>query len=222
MRMVKSGVLAAAAACLMGISTAAWAVDVQGSVVCAGTSTGIPDVGATFTQGGFTYTAWTDANGVFNFHIYGDGGSLGTWGATLDLTAAGGPADASMGDVYIGWGTPFILAPFEVDVEGCAPPPPPPPPSCPELDGITEGAFCPASPLGNPKAECAYFGLVPSYKEDNLSGPTHTATTDADLAIVKAGSCYNVYAGVTEGDTLAAPFTQGISHVTYCDCPPEE
>jgi hypothetical protein len=53
------------------------------------------------------------------------------------------------------------------------------------------------------------------------------ATTDAYAAIVKSGnggcdrgqSAYSVYVNVTEGDVLASPNGQDISHVTYCACP---
>jgi hypothetical protein len=89
--------------------------------------------------------------------------------------------------------------------------------------------LCTDTPLGNPGAECAYFGLVPQGKDDNLSGLTYTATQDAYLALVKSGtrgceagsSAYRVYVNVSEGDTLSTPVDQGISHVTYCACPEE-
>ena len=85
-----------------------------------------------------------------------------------------------------------------------------------------EGLYCPPSSLGNGENECAAFGLAYLSKDDNLSGSSVDATTDADVALVKAGQCYNVYVGVTDGDLLTRPpeRRQGISHVTYCSCPP--
>ncbi|MCK6536093.1 MAG: hypothetical protein L6Q84_24260 [Polyangiaceae bacterium] len=87
--------------------------------------------------------------------------------------------------------------------------------------------FCTDSPLTNPGAECAAFGLVPQGKDDNLSGLTFVATQDAYLAIVKSGthgcepgqSAYRIYVNVSAGDVLSTPVDQGISHVTYCACP---
>lgn len=206
----KTRIAAAALTWLLGAG-AAWACDVQGSVVCAGTTDGIGGVTVGFTRNGWTYQAVTDASGTFAV-------TLPYYDVTSDVSLDFGAGPVPYQTVFIPYGTPSVLAPFEVDVPGCAPPPPPPPVCTAEL---TEGSFCPSASLGNPKSECKYFGLVPTYKEDNLSGATYAATTDADLAIVKAGSCYSVYVGVTAGEVLAAPYSQGISHVTYCSCPPE-
>lgn len=130
MRAVKLGILAAAAACLMGTSTA-WACDVLGSVVCGGTGEPVANVQLTFTQGAVSYSAGpTDANGAFGFYLYE--GSFGMWGVTLDLSGAGGPASFPIDPVEIAWpgeDVAFVLAPIVVDVPGCEPPPPPPPPS---------------------------------------------------------------------------------------------
>jgi hypothetical protein len=86
--------------------------------------------------------------------------------------------------------------------------------------------LCLSSPLGNPGSECGYLGLVPSGKDDNLSGLTFGASMDAYVAIVKSGSggcspgesAYRIYVNVHEGDVLYTPAYQDISHVTYCDC----
>lgn len=87
--------------------------------------------------------------------------------------------------------------------------------------------LCTAKPIGNPTAECAYFGLVAQGKDDALSGLTFTATQGAYVAIVKSGSrgcgpgnsAYRVYVNVKEGQVLSTPVNQDISHVTYCACP---
>jgi len=104
-------------------------------------------------------------------------------------------------------------------------------PEVPECPIVVEPAdvFCSDQPLGNPDAECGFFGLIPDGKDDNLSGLTFTATMDAYVAIVKSGtrgcgpgsSAYRVYVNVSAGDLLSTPVDQGISHVTYCACPPE-
>jgi hypothetical protein len=96
---------------------------------------------------------------------------------------------------------------------------------CPIL--VTPDKICLSQPLGNPGAECGYLGLVPSGKDDNLSGTTFPATIEAYVAIVKSGSggcepgesAYAIYVDVQPGDILASPSDQDISHVTYCDCP---
>lgn len=98
--------------------------------------------------------------------------------------------------------------------------------TCP-VEVLPQEVYCTAQPLGNPGAECGAFGLVPQGKDDNLSGLTFVATQDAYVAIVKSGtqgcepgqSAYRIYVDVQQGDTLATPVDQGISHVTYCACP---
>src|SRR5688572_29791711 len=73
--------------------------------------------------------------------------------------------------------------------------------------------LCTASPLGNERAECEYFGLVPAGKDDELSGQSVTASQDAYVAIVKSGSggcgpgnsAYRVYVNVSAGDSLGSP-----------------
>jgi hypothetical protein len=98
-----------------------------------------------------------------------------------------------------------------------------------ELDEALAGSFCPEGPLTNPTAECTYFNLVNSGKDDQgFTGTTFGATMSAPLALVKAGNCYNVFVNVGSGETVSSPpgtgpqgQTQNISHVTYCDCPIE-
>lgn len=99
-------------------------------------------------------------------------------------------------------------------------------PSCP-IVVQPQDVLCTDHPLTNPGAECAFFGLVPDGKDDNLSGLTFTATQDAYVAIVKSGnhpcgpgnSAYRIYTNVLAGEVLSTPADQGISHVTYCACP---
>jgi hypothetical protein len=64
--------------------------------------------------------------------------------------------------------------------------------------------------------EPRFFGLTVVDKDEGMSS---AATTDAELALVKAGNCYAVYLGVEEGDPLSPPYSQATSHVTYCGCP---
>jgi hypothetical protein len=90
-----------------------------------------------------------------------------------------------------------------------------------------EELLCTSEPLGNPGAECGYFGLLPIGKDDGLNGTLFEATMDAYVAIVKSGSggcapgesAYQVYVDVELGDPLESPTWQDISHVTYCECP---
>jgi hypothetical protein len=219
MRIVKMTLGIATLAALLGAGIAS-ATEVRGTLVCANDSTkGLPGVALTFTQGTFSIPSTTDAVGAFGFRIYGDDPVAvpGLWNVTADLSALGGPANAAIAtDVYIEYAFPFYqLAPIAVDLPWCGTPPPPP--ECPELDSIQEGPICIS--LGNPRSECGYFGLVAVDKDDNTSGNTWVASTTAAVALVKAGGCYNVYKDVEEGDILSKPYTQGISHVTYCGCP---
>jgi hypothetical protein len=100
-------------------------------------------------------------------------------------------------------------------------PPPPPPPPVPECPGdIDTGCMTLDRPLGNPTAECAYFNMVPLYKKEYSWGRVKLATKNADLAIVKAGRTYNVYAPVKKYHTwLWSCQRKTISHITYCVCP---
>jgi hypothetical protein len=99
--------------------------------------------------------------------------------------------------------------------------------SCPVVVA-PQAVYCTDQPLGNPGDECAAFGLdYISGKDDNLSGTSFVSTQDAYLALVKSGnhgcepgsSAYRVYVNVSVGDVLYTPVDQGISHVTYCECP---
>jgi hypothetical protein len=95
-----------------------------------------------------------------------------------------------------------------------------------DVEVAPQDLLCTSQPLGSPGAECGAFGLVPSGKDDGLSGLTFPATMDAYVALVKSGSggcgggesAYRVYVGVNAGDVLSTPVDQNISHVTYCDC----
>lgn len=227
MQKVKWGIVAAALSCLIATGTA-WACDVQGTVICERTDLSAPvkplaNVTLSFTQDAITYPAGpTDANGAWFFSGYY--GNYGLWSVVLDLSEAGGPAEpVPFGQVNIAWSETGIstVAPIQVPaslVPACGGPPPPPPPLCEALQGQEEGSFCPARPLGNEKAECKYFGLVPVLK---VEGSGTVAVADADLVLVKAGGCYHVNLAVEAGDILDGPAGGGaFSHTTYCTCPP--
>ncbi|MGC3997188.1 MAG: hypothetical protein QM767_06585 [Anaeromyxobacter sp.] len=210
MNAIKRGLLAALTMAVLGAAQTAEACAVDGRMVCAtDASIGIPDVqvSATLVQTGTVEgTATTDGAGAFSFHV-------GFAGHDYVLAPTGTPflcpAD----------GSAVHLGDLEADAEVCTPPPPPP------VCEVTYPAgyavpYCPARPLGNPKAECEKFGLVVLDKDDGTTGRTWIASQTAALAIVKAGGCYRAVEGVTKGDILSSPTTQGISHVTYCTCPP--
>lgn len=111
---------------------------------------------------------------------------------------------------------------FQSNDPSCDQPPPPPPPEC-DTTGVNEGSFCVDRPLGNPTNECAYFGnFVPVGDGFYFDAAGLHASDSAAFAIVKAGrACYAVTVGVEAGDLLLLPSTnQGVSHVTYCGCPP--
>lgn len=101
----------------------------------------------------------------------------------------------------------------------------PPPSQCWIPSGVP--LLCHA-PYGSPASECSAFGLVVLGKDDNLSDPSHRASMDADMALVKDGRgpcgsgqvAYRTYKDVSRGDTLWQPLGAGdISYVTYCGCP---
>ncbi len=106
------------------------------------------------------------------------------------------------------------------------PTPTPPPPVC-TVKNVGDGNICFKHPFGNEREECAYFGLIPLGKDDNLRGKTHIATQNALLAVVKGANCYKLYENVKKGDKLTGPEREAeistscidISHVTYCGCP---
>jgi hypothetical protein len=98
-----------------------------------------------------------------------------------------------------------------------------------ETPGIAAtGIVCADHPFGSPESECGHFGMTPSGKDENVGGLSCTASQSAGMAIVKSGTkgcahgqiAYNVYTGVTKGDTLNTPAGQDISHVTYCSGTP--
>ena len=99
-------------------------------------------------------------------------------------------------------------------------------PSC-SVQVAPQDVLCTDRALTNPGAECAFFGLQPQGKDDNLTGLSFAATQNAMLAIVKSGnhpcekgsSAYRIYTNVRTGDALLTPADQNISHVTYCACP---
>lgn len=213
MRRLKQAVLAMSLAFSMVGTARAW--DVTGSVVCGDTTIGVQGVEVYIGYAG--RPDWTFYNTLTN-----ESGWFGV-GVPDALTSAdvyllyGGNMTVSY-SVAIQPGVP--IGPFQLPADWCAPPPPPPP-GCPELSQLTEGTFC--TKLTDPISECAYLGLEPMGKDDGLSGRTFTSTMNADAALVKAGGCYNLFVGVAVGDVLSAPpeYNKGISHVTYCSCPPQ-
>lgn len=215
----KRGFLVVAVTCLMGTSTAAWACDVFGSVVCATN----PDVGVSGVQviiGTEPYpevavSTTSGADGSFATHV----DYLGMW---YDVNLVAGTHDIYCGvDPLTQSGAPIHLDPILVDdVEKCGtPPPPPPPPTC----VVTPPAnvtfpYCPRRPIGNPKAECGLFGLAVLDKAESTGRSVYAAHT-APVALVKAGGCYDVFYDVVKDVTLlTAPYAQGLSHETYCVC----
>lgn len=208
--MIRGVRLAAIAAVVLGLAgaTRASATPVSGQVVCKGTDVGVSNVTVAFERDPDWREGATDATGSFVVLVPYVDGISNVWLDTGSGIFLYGPVDIAS--------QPFT---FEVEVPGCTPPPPPPPPSCPELEELTEGPFCLSKPLGNPKRECGALGLVPVYKDDNLSGVSYPASTAADVALVKSGNCYNLVIGVAQGEPLSQPYAQSISHVTYCACP---
>jgi hypothetical protein len=95
--------------------------------------------------------------------------------------------------------------------------------------------FVDQKPWGKPANECGRFGMVPITKVQG-SGEDQCveAAVDADLAIVKSGNDYHIIPAVQAGDKLcsccedtlalglATVTCHGVSHVTYCECPPIE
>ncbi|WP_245529770.1 hypothetical protein [Anaeromyxobacter dehalogenans] len=204
---------------LLGARSAS-AREAWGYLVCeSDPSVAVPGAVLTFTQGSVVSTSYapTGADGWYGFMLYP--GNFGLWSVSIDLTAQGGSANYDAGQVNIVETSPLSFVPTITIPAGIIPlcGGTPPPPVCEELSGVEDGStFC--GNLGNPRNECAYFGLVPAGKDDGLTGQSHEASMDADLALVKAGTCYKVYVGVSAGDTLATPNGQAISHVTYCSC----
>jgi hypothetical protein len=211
MRKTTMGFMVATAICLMGTATVASACPITGKVVCTGTTIPADGVDVIFTGyagggTGMTFSDITDQNGIFVTHLYG-----GEYTVNLD------PAATISCNGTNETGIDLTASPFEADGPNC-----PPVNQCvPTMPTGVTFPFCPARPLGNPKAECALFGLVVADKTEISGGPSSvTAAVTAPLALVKAGGCYDVFLNVVQGETpITAPFTQGISHVTYCTCP---
>lgn len=212
MRIAKLGALAGALLCLVAPAVAS-ACLVTGNVVCAGTTDPVVGLLVTLGQDGTVKaSATTGATGAFETTIYG---------GTYDLTY-GGEADGTVTCSFTG--QVITLPTFESSDASCSPPPPPPPPAC-DLTGLEEGPVVPCldRPIGNPDDECSYFGgFVPVGDGFDIGAGGIVATTSAPFAIVKAGrACYAVTVGVEQGDLLVLPDTRnGVSHVTYCGCPP--
>lgn len=208
MRGIKTGLLAIAAICIMGADIDAQACGVRGTIVCTtDNSIGVSGVVVTLTNTANQTTFQTNpsaADGSFSTRISGD--------STYSLSPGGAIASCTTEDAYVNG---IDVGQIEVfDEEQC-----PGTTTCP-VTYPREFPACLDRPLGNPRAECAYFGLDVLDKNDNVSSPT--ATASARIAIVKAGSCYDVFENVVEGVTeLSSSYPYAISHVTYCECPAE-
>jgi hypothetical protein len=115
--MVKRGLLVAAAIFFVGTSVAS-ACPVEGRVVCAGTGTGIGDVGVMFSQGSqLVDTTVTDADGYFY---------AGVWGTTLDVTLDVNGTLIPEPQIVCGDdGALISIPPYQISCGGEPPPPPP-------------------------------------------------------------------------------------------------
>jgi hypothetical protein len=210
---VKTGLLVAVAACVVGWATPARACHVSGTIVCQNdTSKGVSGVEVTLTS-------YVEAVGTAST-------TDGTWATQVNFTNMDYVLNLD-GKTYTcdANGDPIVVGEIQVDDPvQCGeppPPPPPPPPACtPKMPTGVVFPYCPARPLGNPKAECDLFGLAVLDKTDiSGGGKSILAADSAVLALVKAGGCYDVFLNVIKDQTvLTAPFSQGISHVTYCTC----
>ena len=207
---------------LATIASSAWAYPVNGKLVCAGTTKPVQgawvSIDKTFEWGidRRTDDAASDAAGAWGFVVPAD--FVGPAELYVDLGGGAGPVFQQVIEIAASYDQAVNYYVVEVEgVPGCEEEPPP---VCEAVDHLTEGSFCLNKPIGNPRAECKYFGLEPLDKNDGTSGQTWTATTDAALAIVKSGNCYRTFVNVTKGETLYTPQgAGGISHVTYCACP---
>lgn len=205
MQPVKTGLLVAAVVCLLGTSTATWACDVNGKIVCDTDPTvGVSGIQVVFTSPADATTNWvgetvsvtSGADGSFHTSVNG-------WEQTYGV-------NLSSAEYYCGSTSPSIYVdPIVVSSNDC-----PGTPACVPVIPV-QFPYCPARPLGNPKAECEFFGLTVL---DKVDGVSTNATMTADLALIKAGGCYSVEVGVTIGEPLTSPSEQAISHVTYCVC----
>lgn len=225
MRNLVRGLLALGVATIVAGASAAWACAVEGRVICAGTSADpVPVASAAVTLNNnpiedsydILGPVYTGADGTFRFDRVLWFGRWFDLGVVTDLESSHYD-DAGFCSA---WGVTenFSKAVIEVNASSCATGQ-----GCEAVSGIQEGSFCLPSPIGRPKAECAYFG-VPGLsvldKNDGLSGYSTASTNAAAVALVKSGNCYNVYTNVTVGEVLSSPQGAGaISHVTYCGCP---
>lgn len=204
---MRRGILMAVAVCGLAWATDAFACEYNGKLVCTGTTD--PVAGALVQVS----SSSTNSDAFGNFSggpIYG-----GTYPVYVNSVDTGVTATCSYTGQVIPLGT------IEVDDPSCSDIPPPPP-DC-DTTGIDEGWFCLARPLGNQETECSYFGdFVPAGEGFNVTPGGLTANTTAAIAIVKSGrACYGVTTDVAPGDLLVVPdVQQGVSHVTYCNCPP--
>jgi hypothetical protein len=210
MRNARIGLLAVVAAGLLGTSSA-WACDVLGTVACV-SDPSKPVNGVAVTLDAVYYDDVTlisgagGTAGAFSYHVNGDSWTVSPGSQTFACTAE----QAALG--------PIVLHPILVDD----------PVQCPEIPVCTPTPptgvvfpYCPARPIGNPKSECALFGLAVLDKNDFASsaGLSTVATDTAPVALVKAAGCYSVFYNVVKDVTvLTAPGTNAISHVTYCTC----
>ena len=218
---VKSVLLAAVAAFVLGWSTTASACDVYGSIVCKNDpAIGVSGIEVTVALSEIpqiSVSTVSGTDGTFATHV----NYVGYW---YDVNIIPGtqdgfcwaPDDATPG-------SPIYLDPVQIDDPVKCPAPPPPPPTC----TVTPPAdiafpYCPSKPIGSAVKECALFNLPVLDKVDASLGLSTVATQTAPVAIVKAGGCYSAFLNVVKDETvLSAPFRQGISHVTYCACPPQ-
>jgi hypothetical protein len=173
------GILAVVVACALGWGTAS-ACNVQGRVVCTGTTTGVEGVGVTLDRIGFgdTYVTATDANGFFSTHVAWRGW---TYGVTLDL--GGGvlvPEDPVLCDLN---GTLIDIPAYEVDAPACGTPPPPPPP--PVTADCSPGFY-----KNHPETWCdacfAGVGCAQIVEELSSKGAGSAAIRDAAKASIDA------------------------------------
>jgi hypothetical protein len=102
-------------------ATAAQACDCTGSVVCASTGAPISGVAVTFSPlpyGGAQFSATTDASGNFSVEV----GWVGfDYGATLDLSAAGGASSSFEQPAACAYAGETVAIPaYQVVVPGCS------------------------------------------------------------------------------------------------------
>lgn len=201
---MRRGILMAVAVCGLAWATDAFACEYNGKLVCTGTTD--PIVGA--VVGISNTTATSDALGNFaGGPIYG-----GTYDIFVNSVNTGLTATCSYTGQIIPLGT------IEVSLPGCGGGGG----EC-DVSSVNQGWFCLGRPLGDPVNECAYFGdFVPVGEGFNVTPGGLTANMTAGFAIVKSGrACYGVTVDVAPGDLLVIPAVQqGVSHVTYCSCPP--